>query len=129
MRMLVLVIAAALLLAACGGRSAQQPAAPSSPAAQPPQPAGVQEVAIKMSEFKFEPTTMEVRAGTVKFEMENAGTVEHNFIIVGTTSRLEAIQPGKAGELEATLQAGTYQIECDVPGHKEAGMTMTLVVK
>jgi uncharacterized cupredoxin-like copper-binding protein len=27
------------------------------------------------------------------------------------------------------LPAGTYTVVCDVPGHKEAGMTMTLIVK
>ena len=143
MKMAVLVMAATLLLAACGGRSAQQPpAAQPSPEAQAPTPqatpaeqaqpaapAGEEEVRIKMTEFKFEPTTIEVKAGKVKFELENAGAVEHSFVIVGTDKKLEAVQPGKSGELEVDLKPGTYQIECDIPGHKEAGMTMTIVVK
>ena len=137
MRTLALVIAAVLLLAACGGRSAQQPPAAQAPApqatpaeqAQPAAPAGEEEVKIKMTEFKFEPTTVEVKAGKVKFELENAGAVEHSFVIIGTDNKLEAVQPGKSGELEVDLKPGTYQIECDIPGHKEAGMTMTIVVK
>ena len=143
MKMVVLVMAATVLLAACGGRSAQQPTVtPPAPAAeapvaqptpaeqtQPAAPAGEEEVKIRMTEFKFEPATVEVQAGKVKFELENAGAVEHSFVIVGTDKKLEAIQPGKSGELEIDLKPGTYQIECDIPGHKEAGMTMTIVVK
>ncbi len=143
MRTFVLVIAAVLLLAACGGRSAQQPpAAQPSPEAQAPAPqvtpaeqtqpaapAGEGEVKIKMTEFKFEPATAEVKAGKVKFELENGGAVEHSFVIVGTDKKLEAVQPGQSGELEVDLKPGTYLIECDIPGHKEAGMTMTIVAK
>ncbi len=120
MRTLVLVIATVLLLTACGGRAAQQP---------PAAPAGEQAVTIKMSEFKFDPATVQVRGGKVKFELTNAGTVEHSFVIVGTGKKVEAIQPGKGGQLEIDLKPGTYQVECDIPGHKEAGMIMTIVVK
>ncbi len=128
-----IVIAVVLLLSGCGGRSAPQqpPAAQATPAPAAPSPAAPaeQEVTIKLTEFKFEPGTVEVKAGQVKFELENSGTVEHNFVIVGTNNRIEAIPPGKKGELAAALRPGSYRIECDVPGHKEAGMTMTLVVK
>src|SRR3989304_8905154 len=133
MRTLVLVIAAVLLLAACGGGSAQQPpAAQPSPEAQAPTPqatpaeqaqpaapAGEEEVKIKMTEFKFEPTTIEVKAGKVKFELENAGAVEHSFVIVGTDKKLEAVQPGESGELEGARKRGTYQIQCGTPGPQQ----------
>jgi len=142
MRTLVLIIAATLLLTACGGRAAQQPPAGPTPAAEAPAatpapageakpaaPAGEQEVKITMTEFKFEPQTVEVKAGKVKFELVNAGAVEHSFVIVGTDRRLESVPPGQSGELEVELKPGTYQIDCDIPGHKEAGMVMTVVVK
>jgi nitrite reductase (NO-forming) len=141
MRTLVLIIAA-ILLAACGGRAAQQPSAGPTPAAEAPAatpapageakpaaPSGEQEVKITMTEFKFEPQTVEVKAGKVKFELVNAGTVEHNFVIVGADRRLESVPPGQSGVLEVELKPGTYQVDCDIPGHKEAGMVMTVVVK
>ncbi|MDQ7848748.1 MAG: cupredoxin domain-containing protein [Armatimonadota bacterium] len=148
MRTLVLIVAATLLLAACGGRTAKQPPAGPTPAAgpapaaeapaatpaptgeaRPASPAGEQEVKITMTEFKFEPQTVEVKAGKVDFELVNAGTVEHSFVILGTDKRLDSVSPGQSGELEVELRPGTYQVECDIPGHKEAGMVMTIVVK
>jgi len=39
-------------------------------------------------------------------------------------------QPGETKPLKFTPKdAGTYPIECDIAGHKEAGMTGTLTVK
>jgi len=135
MRTFVLIVASALLLTACGGRSAQRPPAQQPPAQVTPAPeaappaAGEQALKIALSEFKFDPNTAEVQAGRVKFELTNVGAVEHNFVITETGQRIEAIPPGQTGELSVGLKPGTYHIECDVPGHKEAGMVMTLIVK
>ncbi len=138
MRTLVLIAAVVVLITACGGKPASQPAAPSSPSAEQPAAAptpaeraagGAQAVKIRLAEFKFVPNTVEVKAGKVTFQLTNEGTVEHNFVITETGQRIEAIPPGKEKDFAVDLKAGTYHIECDVPGHKEAGMTMTLVVK
>jgi len=116
----VVLMGVALFIAGCGGRPASTPgSAPSSE----------EEVLVKMSEFKYEPNTLEVEAGKVEFKLQNTGTVEHSFVIVGTGKGTAGIRPGVDAALEADLKTGTYTVECDVPGHKEAGMTMTLVVK
>jgi uncharacterized cupredoxin-like copper-binding protein len=82
-----------------------------------------------MSEFKFTMTPAEVKAGKVSFELANVGTVEHSFIIDGTSVKSEQIRAGQTVTVQADLGPGTYTATCDVAGHKEAGMTMQFVVK
>lgn len=128
------LIVAALSLAACGGgqKPAQQPPAQPPVAEQPaaPVPSGQgQVVKVEMSEFKFTVSPTEIPAGPMTFELVNVGTVEHSFIIEGTDVKSEQIRPGQSVTVQATLQPGTYTAVCDVPGHKEAGMTMQLTVR
>jgi uncharacterized cupredoxin-like copper-binding protein len=82
-----------------------------------------------MSEFKFTMSPAEVKAGTVRFELVNVGTVEHSFIIDGTSVKSEQIRAGQTVTVQADLAPGTYTAICDVAGHKEAGMATELVVK
>lgn len=53
-----------------------------------------------MSEFKFEMSPAEVKAGKVRFELKNAGAVEHSFIIEGVGKGTEQIRPGQETTLE-----------------------------
>lgn len=115
-----ILIGSALFLAACGGRQAGPPGGTS---------VSREAVVVKMSEFKYEPATVETKAGTVEFKLQNLGTVEHSFIIVNTGKGTEQVRPGAEATLAVDLKPGTYTVECDVAGHKEAGMVMTLVVK
>lgn len=116
----VIFIGVVLSIAGCGGRQAGTPGST---------PSSEQEILVKMGEFKYEPNALEVKAGKVKFKLENTGTVEHSFVIVGTGKGVAAVRPGVIEELEVELKPGTYKVDCDVAGHKEAGMTMTLIVK
>jgi len=129
--MVVGLVIGALFLAACGGgQPAQQPPAQPPAAQQPPAPAGDgQAVKVEMSEFKFTMAPAEVKAGTVTFELVNVGTVEHSFIVEGTSVKSEQIRAGQTVTVQADLAPGTYTAVCDVAGHKEAGMTMQFVVK
>ena len=105
MKIVIAVVVATLFVAGCQGRSVG------------PSPSEVQEVEITMSEFKFEPSTIEVKAGKVKFHFNNTGAIEHTAVIPELSKGTSMVKPG------------TYNIVCDIPGHKEAGMEMTLVVK
>jgi uncharacterized cupredoxin-like copper-binding protein len=91
----------------------------------------VQEIEVRMSEFRFEPATIEVRRGKVKFKLKNTGFVEHDFVIPQLGLRSPVVAPGqeKEWEVEIKAQPGEYRIDCDIPGHREAGMVGTLVVK
>lgn len=129
---LVALLVGALFLAACGGgqQPAQQPAQPAAEQPVTPAPSAEgQKVKVDMSEFKFAMEPVEVKAGKVTFELVNAGTVEHSFIIEGTDVKSEQIRAGQTVSVQTDLKPGTYTVVCDVAGHKEAGMTMQLVVK
>lgn len=71
----------------------------------------------------------EIPSGAVTFSVKNDGAVEHNLVIQETEQRLDGIQPGQTKTLQTTLQPGTYNILCDIPGHSEAGMKTTVTVK
>lgn len=71
----------------------------------------------------------EIPSGAVTFSVKNDGAVEHNLVIQETEQRLDGIQPGQTRTLQVTLQPGTYNIVCDIPGHSEAGMKTTVTVK
>jgi plastocyanin len=116
-RIVIIAIAAVLLVAGCQGRQSSTPPAPQ------------QEVEISMSEFKFEPASVEVKPGKVKFHFNNTGAVEHTALIPQLSKGTPMVKPGTDFDVEFDLAPGTYTIVCDVPGHKEAGMQMTLVVK
>jgi len=132
----MLAAAGALVLAACS----------STPAAQ--------EVRVEATEFAFGPATIEVTAGLpVTLTLANVGSVEHDLTVQeiplaersaaegpmeGHTMSAEAEQAqlhvaapaGQPAELTFTpTQPGTYEFACSVPGHKEAGMIGTLVVR
>lgn len=126
---MVVAVVMAVIVAACGGGSqpaGQQPG-PSTPAA--PGPAAGTQVVVRLSEFKFELTPAEVPAGTVTFDVQNVGTVEHDFMIVELDRHSELVRPGQRTTLTVDLPPGTYTVICEVAGHKEAGMQLQLVVK
>ena len=82
----------------------------------------------------FEPAVITVPADAeVTFVVKNEGAVDHEF---ESNERGEAgideiiIPPGRTRRVNWTApsEAGTYPIYCDLPGHRAAGMELTLVV-
>ena len=82
----------------------------------------------------FEPSAVTVPIGKeVTFVIKNEGSIDHEF---------ESIEKGEAGIEEIIVPAGltrrvhwtapsdpaTYPVYCDLPGHRAAGMELTLVV-
>ncbi len=86
-----------------------------------------QTVAVTMTEFRFVFTPKTVHPGTVSFRLANKGKLVHDLLIAGKRSAL--IGPGKTGALTVTLHKGRYPYRCTVPGHADAGMKGTLVVR
>lgn len=116
---------AALAVAGC------QRAAQETPA---PQPATGQTVNMVAKEFTVDPKEVRVKAGRVTFNVKNEGAIDHDFIIVGVAEHegehgALTFKPGETYTLTVDLKPGTYEIVCGVAGHKEAGMTATLVVE
>ena len=120
----VLVIA---LLAACSGGTVGGTQAPAS--------SGGKSFNVSATEFEFKPNKFEAQVGQkVTFKVTNKGTVEHNFVVLSPDGSQEltqmTTQPGETKSLEFTpTEAVTYQIDCNIAGHKEAGMVAELIVK
>lgn len=89
-------------------------------------------VDLVAKEFLFAPKDVTARTGAIVFVVQNQGAIEHN-LVVGLPggkrlAQIEIIEPGETRRIEASLPAGTYNIYCGLPGHKEAGMVATLRV-
>ena len=104
-------------------------------------------VQAKLNEYSIILDKTSIPAGPVKFEIENIGTEEHEFVLEpsgaedepfelnGNTSEAEEIQPGDTRTLEWTLdQPGEYQLGCyitnegDTQTHAMKGMVTTFTV-
>ena len=130
----VLVVAlAALLLGACSNTSdkttpsaatAPTTAAPSAAAAGTKVDVTEKEFAITLSQAKFAP-------GAYTFTIKNQGSFPHNLAIEGPgvdTQVSATLAGGQSGSLAVTLKAGSYELWCAVPGHKDKGMDMKITV-
>ncbi len=84
---------------------------------------------VEISEYRFSPSTFEARAGdTVRFKIKNIGKEPHEFEFPDMKVE-SAIPPGDSGEVTLpSVKAGNYALQCDLPGHKEKGMSGMLVV-
>ncbi|HET6782062.1 MAG TPA: cupredoxin domain-containing protein [bacterium] len=119
---ILVTLLVALTATACG------PGGPpgGGPQAGPPGPPGSVPVSEKEWTITF-PTTA-IKAGRLTFRVKNEGAIEHNFVIEAVRLQIDAIQPGQTKEASADLRAGTYEVVCNIPGHKEAGMKATLTI-
>lgn len=105
-------------------------------AASPPPPSGQQDqapvVGVVLRDFEFEPRPLRVRAGKVRFQLMNRGTVEHDFAIPSLRGHDDhdkhLLKPGETKTIELELTPGTYEAICTIPGHKEAGMVINIQV-
>ena len=87
-------------------------------------------VTITMTEFKYDPATINATAGqTINVTMINKGSIKHTFVVPDLKINYSA-DPGQTVTKSFNApKAGTYKIDCDEAGHKEAGMVGSLVVK
>jgi len=120
----VLVLLAAVLLAGCGSDDGNDQAAGDTTS-------GGGSVEITATEFKFDPSTVEVDdAGETTFTLVNDGEFPHALEIEGQGIEEESdeIDGGATTELTVDLEAGEYELYCPVGNHREQGMEGTLVV-
>ena len=89
-----------------------------------------QEVKVTMGDFWFKPSSITVTSAPVRFVVKNNGVVAHTFFIEKIKGALiDLVDPGKTGTLRISFKAGKYTAFCDVPGHRDAGMVMTITVQ
>ena len=115
--------ASVALLAACGGGGTSAPAETL--------PAGAL-VITAVSGLRFDAESYgPVAAGDIVFGYQNEDSIRHTLIIAkGDTKvpnfKLEVDQRGSVDSGDITLDAGTYTIICDVPGHSNMKATLTV---
>ncbi len=128
----VVAVLAGLLGAACGGGDGDSGNGGSSGG----------ELRVSGIEFEYLPDEFTVASGTeIELVFENAGSVEHNWLILRTPIRSEdeltednvlfRLDSDPGATARGTFRAppaGTYQVICDIPGHLSAGMEADLTV-
>lgn len=118
------MLLAAVLLAGCGSDDGNDEAAGDTSG-------GGSSVELTATEFKFDPSTIEVgTAGETTFTLVNDGQFTHALEIEGQGIEEESdeIDGGATTELTVDLEAGEYALYCPVGNHREQGMEGTLVV-
>ena len=133
MRTLLALSICALLVGACG------------PAAG----GGTVHVTLKDNGITLDQTT--ANAGTVVFDVKNAGTIVHEFVVIrtdatpdklppsagepgqmledGTVGEVEDINVNETKQLSLKLEPGKYVLICNLVGHYLLGMHAGFVVK
>jgi uncharacterized cupredoxin-like copper-binding protein len=114
-------------------------AAPDKGAQPPAKPAAAGTVDVETGEMYVKPSTTDLKAGKVTFNIKNAGAMPHALAVELTPvkgggdgsaaiAKTEDIGPGGTATLTADLKPGTYELYCHVPGHYGAGQKVTLTV-
>ena len=89
---------------------------------------GTQVVEVELGDLYVKPASISVPAGTkVTFQVENRGAMQHDFKVNGTEGT-DMIEPKGKAEFTVDSFSDSTQAWCTVPGHKEAGMLMSIKV-
>lgn len=90
---------------------------------------GAQTVDVTLTEFSVDPATIEVAPGTeVIVNVTNEGAMAHDLKVNGEDGT-EMLEPGASVEgVSLGTITETTQAWCTVPGHRDAGMEMTINV-
>lgn len=133
----------------CGQLPAEAPATPGDPTATPA--ADATTVNVALTEFGVTPEPISGPAGPVSFAVSNTGGSLHNFRVIKTDLAPDAlplagtqvdedqveviarssgnIAAGANQPVSAALDAGTYVLICNVPGHYGLGMYAAFTVE
>jgi plastocyanin len=83
-------------------------------------------------QLRFDKSSLQASAGTVRITMKNPSPIPHNISLQGPgglDKHGPTVGQGGASQVAAPVKAGTYTYYCSVPGHRQAGMQGTLTVK
>ncbi len=118
----------------------------------PKKPARIVQVTMGERDGKmhFIPNRIEIRRGEqIKFMLRNNGELDHEIVVATLEENLrhavemqknpdmehddpnaKRLAPKKTGDIVwAFTKAGEFDFSCLIPGHREAGMTGTIIVK
>lgn len=146
---LMLVAALTLALAACS--SSDESGEPSyAPSSSDNGGATTGGIATVMRDFAISPASTEASAGEITFDITNDGPSDHEMVIiksdlapdalptdnkgeviedeVDAIDEVEDVAPGSSVSLSVDLEAGSYLLICNLPGHYAAGMAAAFTV-
>jgi len=136
----LVIVGLAVALAACASTASPSPSTTSTASTT---------ITGTLTEYKIELSATSAPAGTVIFNVTNAGTIVHEFVILKTDTlakdlplagnsvdegaydaigEVEETEPGGSGTFTATLEPGHYAIICNVAGHVSQGMVTDFTV-
>jgi len=94
-------------------------------------PVEIREFYVSGTEYGFDPSSITVRPGeTVRISFQNDGDLPHNLVFDALGIGTRTVAPGVVDTIEFVAPvAGTYDFFCSVSGHRESGMTGTLIVE
>jgi nitrite reductase (NO-forming) len=85
-------------------------------------------VEVELGEMYVEPDTVEIAAGAeLTLTVTNAGDMAHDLVLEGGPGTA-MLEPGETETVELGVIESSSQAWCTVPGHKEAGMVLDIVV-
>lgn len=121
-KLVIFALASGMALAACGGGS-------SAPADT--LPAGVGLTVTAVPSIRWDATDYTATAGEVLVGLVNEDSVRHTLIIAKDGTKIPdfKLETGKKGAVDSgtiTLEAGSYTLLCDVPGHQNMKATLNV---
>jgi nitrite reductase (NO-forming) len=120
---------ALVLLAALVGVAAEHATTPtggSAPAADVPATGRTTTVAVTATGMRFHPDRITVPAGDrLVIELSNQDSRRHD-LVLATGVRTATIGRGATARLDAGVIGGTVAGWCSLPGHRQAGMILTI---
>jgi plastocyanin len=95
--------------------------------------AAVQEVAMQLGDYFYEPSTLTIAPGEVRLVLTNGASRRHSWNLQdrATGADLVGTEIGARQEQLVTFTApaaGTYRIYCNITDHAERGHVGTLIV-
>jgi plastocyanin len=83
-------------------------------------------------QLAYSTKSLSAKAGKVSIDFTNGSPISHNVTVESSSGSILGSTPtfqGGSKTLSLNLKPGTYKFFCSVPGHRQAGMEGTLVVK
>lgn len=99
-----------------------------------PRPTGDRQIGVRLREYRIEMTRDTISAGEVEFQVVNAGTTMHLFVVRKSDyyEITPHLLPGESNVLKVRMEPGDYQILCTVRDefdHYSEGMNGHLIVQ
>ncbi|HEU5007825.1 MAG TPA: multicopper oxidase domain-containing protein, partial [Jatrophihabitantaceae bacterium] len=89
---------------------------------------GTRTVSVELADMRITPASITVPRGTrLVLAVHNSDQMSHDLYVDGGPGT-PLLRPGQSARLDVGVLARTVQAWCTVPGHKAAGMVMTLHV-